>query len=142
MSKFIRLDMISHWRGTEHISSFAYYGEGEQVFEDGISCYPFKEEYMGNLASYWFEFGSITESDARNMQITVFEGERVGDGSELEDVAICTKTIAEVPALPLYEKWIELKERFYDDMETDAYDEYDYIEENGKEVFELIESMI
>ena len=115
MKKFIRLDMKGHWRGREHISSVQGMGEEYGTWEKGISCYCLDDQAyaLDSLREYWFETASIREKDLESMQVTIFEGYKIGMGSDWEDIATCERTIAEFEAkeLMLYikELW-ELKE--------------------------------
>ena len=141
MSLFIRLDKKGHWRGTEHRSSIqGQAGEcvceetpcvcgAESSWEEGISCYSLKDkaQALHDLCTYWSEIAMFDEEDFKkfNMQVTIFEGERVdAQGADWEDIAICTKTIAQYDAETLmtklydlyfkyrYEKTISRKEYF------------------------------
>lgn len=149
MVTFIRLDKRGHWRGVEHISSFQGLADEQMYdlgfnpiegdfFEKGISCYWLEADGLAKLYKYWIETASITENDAKQMQVTIFEGEFVNWGSDGEPLATCTKTVKEFSASVLYEKWMELKERFYDDDETDAYDVTEYIDKYAQEILELL----
>lgn len=139
MKTFIRLDTVGHWLGTEHISSMR--GDGER-FESGVSCYEFDARYMSDLYNYWINTACIDRNDVSNMQVTIFEGYKVGEGFELEDCAVCERTIAEIQAMPLYDKWKELEERFYDDEYTDCCSELEYIEEHAQEIMQLLNEMM
>ena len=111
MAKFIRIDMKGHWRGTEHRSSLAGVEE-HGVWEEGISCYSFEfgqADALKDLLWYWTNIaGNTRPEDYANLQITVFEGEELdAEGSDGEQVAICTKTIAEMDAQPIMEEILE-----------------------------------
>ena len=119
MSKFIRIDNIGEWRGTDH-KSFLGMIDDESA-ESGISCYEMIKGFAENLYDYWNCEVGYTSS--KNRQITIFEGEYVGRGSSDEDLATCTKTIAELPASMLFDN-IE----FFESVE-DGYEYYDEDEE-------------
>ena len=128
MKKFIRLDMKGHWRGREHISSVQGMGEEyEELFEKGISCYCLDDQPLAldSLREYWFETASVTEKDLENMQVTIFEGYKVGMGSDWEDLATCERTIAEFDAkdlmMHIQELW-ELKE-WDEEISEEEYEE-------------------
>lgn len=127
MTKFIRLDMKGHWRGAEHVSSVQGMGEEFGLWEKGISCYNLKDqgEALANLRNYWFDTAFISEEDLENMQITIFEGEQVEtQGSDWEDIAICTRTIKEMDA-----KEIMLQiNALHEDMICGEIDEWEYEE--------------
>ena len=111
MAKFIRIDMKGHWRGTEHRSSLAGVEE-HGVWEEGISCYSFEfgqADALKDLLWYWTNIaGNTRPEDYANLQITIFEGEELdAEGSDGEQVAICTKTIAEIDAQPIMEEILE-----------------------------------
>lgn len=151
MEIFIRLDIVGHWRGKEHKSSFQGWGDevesfqemgADIYFEDGISCYMLDPDGMAELYNYWMNIASMDEDDANRMQVTVFGGEFNGFGSDNEYVASCERTIAEFPSILLFEKWKELEKRWFDDDDTEAKDTKDYINENAKELIEFIESFI
>lgn len=103
--RFIRLDMVGHWRGVEHCSTFAmdpdYWGD-ETNWEEGISCYCLDDipYALENLRHYWEDIASMHGNYEQpvKMQITVFAGKTVGTGSDLEDLAICEETLMEFPA--------------------------------------------
>lgn len=124
MSKFIRLDMKGHWRSTDHKSSIAYYGEGEQKFEKGISCYHANLEGIEELYKYWTEYASLSRNDYENMQLTIFEGDFVGHGACGEELATCNKTIQIKEAKPFLLAIEKLK---------DTLDGYE-VDENGDEI--------
>lgn len=88
MKKFIRLDFDRGFRASNHKSSFT--GDGEH-FENGISCYEISKENIFdaimNLSKYWFVIAS--ECDFSNYDINIFEGKKVGSGSDNEDLATC-----------------------------------------------------
>lgn len=114
MKKFIRLDMKGHWRGKDHVSSVCGMGdEFEGMFEKGISCYCLDDQAyaLDQLRRYWFDIARVTEDDLENMQVTIFEGEKVGMGSDWEDLATCERTINEFDAkdfmLRIQDAWEE-----------------------------------
>ncbi|WP_374723591.1 hypothetical protein [Calidifontibacillus erzurumensis] len=137
LKTFIRLDQVGHWKGKEHNSSFLGMAE-ETYFENGISCYKLNAEGIARLYRYWIEYASFDKKDAERFQITIFKGHQVGYGSDGEVIAECIKTVKELPALIIYNKWMELKKRFMDDMETEACNITEYIEENADEILALI----
>lgn len=111
MAKFIRIDMKGHWRGTEHKSSLSGVEE-HGVWEEGISCYSFEfgqADALKDLLWYWTNIaGNTRPEDYADMQITIFEGEELdAEGSDGEQMAICTRTIAELEAQPIMEKILE-----------------------------------
>jgi len=139
MKKFIRLDTVGEWRGTEHVSSVGVssFVSGHEQFEEGVSCYELDDraEALKDLREYWFETAGITESDLEDMQITIFEGELLDIwGSDGEDLAICTKTIKEIEAKEVMMKVDEL----YWDMEYGDITEEEYESEIKKICEELI----
>jgi hypothetical protein len=124
MEKFIRLDMKGHWKGTDHRSSFQGVAE-EGYWEKGVSCFSLSDVSYAieSLRSYWVDIASATESDFENMQVTIFEGTRIGEGSDYEDLATCKRTILEIEAAPFMKEVTELYELFKYDEEIDE-DEY------------------
>jgi len=154
MKTFIRLDQVGHWRGTEHVSSFLGTGDeienlnsdaellgvpGEVYFEDGISCYEFDGEGIANLYNYWCIFVGLNEVHLiENMQVTIFKGEFVGWGTDNECLATCTETVKEFPAKVLFDKWMEMKQRWFDDEETTAANVKEYIAEHAQEMIDFI----
>lgn len=139
---FIRLDQKGEWRGVEYISSMLGMAE-ETYFEEGISCYIFDEDCVASLYHYWIDVASMDRSDAEDMQITIFEGNKFSrTGSNHEDLADCERTVLEIDVMPLYEKWKMIEDLYYDDMETDAYDVAEYIEENDNGIYQWLKEMI
>lgn len=130
MAKFIRLDVKSEWRGVGHKSSLSGLAdEEEDLFEDGISCYQIdgdEAEAVENLRQYWQDNAMMGLEDYKRMQVTVFEGEGIGVGSDYEDIATCKRTIVEAEAKPFMEKVYE------------AYDQYEYEEEITEEEYNEI----
>lgn len=119
MSLFIRVDNVGEWKGEEHKS---YFGEvEEEMCEGGISCYEFKKGCVEDLYNYWKGI-MITHSEGR--QITVFEGEWIGIGSSMEYLAICTRTVCEMPASILFDNI---------DFLNDCKDGYEYYDEDEEE---------
>lgn len=138
MKTYIRLDQIGSWKGVEHNSSMNGMGE-ETYFEGGVSCYELNDDGMAMLYRYWVEVASFDAQDAERYQITIFNGVEVGMGSDYEVIAEVIETVKEIPAKALYEKWMELDDRYYEDEETDAFDVAEYIEQNAQEVLAIIE---
>jgi len=141
MTKFIRLDMNGHWKGTKHQSSvqgradecYCFdLGQDEctcndnNFFEEGISCYVLNNQAQALelLRNYWYKISSNTIADYKNMQITVFEGERLeSDGSDSEDMATCNKTIAEIPAYDIFLKIYEAREQLnWEEINEEKYE--------------------
>lgn len=128
MAKFIRIDMKGHWRGTEHASSLnGMAGEWENDWEEGISSYSLKDkaEAIENLREYWMDIAMLTkESDYNDMQITIFEGEKIGEGSDYEDIATCENTVSEIEASEFMSKVLDAYEQLEDeDISEDEYNE-------------------
>lgn len=124
MEKFIRLDMKGHWRGKEHKSSMQGMGE-ETYFEDGISCFNLDDQAhaLENLRWYWFELASVTEKDLEGMQVTIFEGEQIGYGSEMEDIATCERTLNTFEAREFMMNIEELHDMIDDEITEEEYEE-------------------
>ena len=128
LPRFIRIDMKGHWRGKEHRSSLSGVEE-HGIWEEGISCYSFEfgqAEALKDLLWYWTHIVGNTEpKDYKDLQITIFEGEELdAQGSDGEQMAICTRTIAELDAEPIMEKILEPY------FQTDNEEELDEILEN------------
>lgn len=111
---FIRLDMKGHWRGKDHVSSSQGMGDDfPELFHKGISCYSLKDQAyaLDKLRWYWFQVAMIKEKELENMQVTIFEGEKVGEGPDWEDLATCERTIKEFDAkdfmLRIQDAWEE-----------------------------------
>lgn len=140
MEKFIRLDMKGHWRGTEHCSMFGDATDtvldwnGDELvehpcgeWEPGISCYRLGCDFayaLENLRYYWVEIaGFRTAKDYADMQVTVFEGERIGEGSDGEDTAICHRTLFESDAEPFMSHVLRLYEmkEYEDELSEEEY---------------------
>lgn len=122
MDIFIRLDRKGEWRGTEHRSSVCGLGEEfENLWEDGISCYYLDPDDLATtveeLRSYWMDVAMLdSPEDYEDFQVTVFRGEKVGNGHDWEDLAICEETLAELEARPFMAEIIRAFE-MYDDLE-------------------------
>lgn len=130
MKKFIRLDTVGEWRGTEHVSSVGVssFVPGYESFEKGVSCYRLdnQAEAFKSLLDYWTEIAMLDKAeDYEDMQITIFEGEQLeGIGSDYEDMAICERIIAEIDAKPIMKVAIEAYfEEKYGDMDEEELDE-------------------
>ncbi|MEK4951895.1 hypothetical protein NST12_16510 [Bacillus sp. FSL W8-1127] len=128
MEKFIRIDLVGHWKGREHRSSQnGLAGEWDHEtkkssWEDGISCYSLKNKSEGieNLRQYWYDIARFTTASRfEGMQVTIFEGKKIGMGSDWEDIATCEKTIAELDAVEFMGKVFEAYERFEDEEITE-----------------------
>ena len=130
MEKFIRIDVKGEWMGTEHVSSLNGLAD-ESQFEEGISCYSLKNKIdaLENLRYYWQEIAMLNLSDYERMQITIFEGEKIGEGSDWEDLAICQRTVAELNAKPIMQQIYEL----YEEREVNELDEDEGITEDEYE---------
>ena len=131
MKKFVRLDTVGEWRGTEHVSSVGVssFVSGHEQFEEGVSCYELSNDgpahAFESLFEYWNDTVMLKVNDYKNMQITVFEGEQIdGMGSDYEDLAICKRTIKEVPA---YDIMKELIETYYEYHDYDELTDEEYI---------------
>lgn len=128
MKTFIRLDMKGQWRGKEHVSSVQGLGdEYVELFEEGISCYNLDDKAyaLDNLREYWFDTASISESDLENMQVTIFEGRLIGQGSDWEDLAECERTIAEFEAkgFMMYIQNLWEQKEWEDELTEEEYEE-------------------
>lgn len=128
MSKFIRIDKKGTWRGTEHQSRTACYewSEDERQLEDGISCYNLNEEGIKDLFNYINNNMSLSEEDLKNSQITIFEGEWNGNGSDGEELAWCKETVAELEANEWWEAINEATEKlegFFENEDGEYEDE-------------------
>ena len=113
--RFIRIDWKGEWRGEEH-NSFAVLPE-EEFAEAGISCYRItrwgKADAIERLRGYLMDIVMDNRpEDYDKRQITIFDGYRIGEGSDHEDIALCEKTIAEIEARPVMEKVFELYDRY------------------------------
>ena len=138
MAKFIRLDMKGNWKGTEHISSMqgqagecVCYEEpcvcgSEESWESGISCFELDDigHAIEELRSYWMDIAMLDEDDYKDMQVTVFEGEKIDKGSDEEDAAICERTILETDAYEFMKKVYDTYEEHAGLYEIENEDEY------------------
>lgn len=141
--KFIRIDTKGEWLGQKHISSIAGLGKFADVedvtWEEGISCYSLENQAEGieNLRKYWFEYLGNRLSDLEDMQVTIFEGDPVKEngmpvlGADGEDLAVCTKTIAEIDAVEFMKKVCEAYDKLI--MEEITEEEYEELL-NGMEL--------
>lgn len=102
MKRFVRLDVKGTWKGVGHRSSVGSNYEEEQ-WEDGISSYNLHDvaDALNSLRAYWFDEACFTTDSFKDMQVTIFEGELVGQGASWEDLATCERTIKEFDAYPL-----------------------------------------
>lgn len=142
MSKFIRIDNVGEWKGTEHKSFLG--SINDESYEGGISCYELEEGCIELLYDYWKN--DVWNTDSTNRQITIFEGEKIGCGSSFEDLATCTRTVLELPASMLFDRI-----NFFEDVEN-GYEYYNKDEEeeisledeifNGMDKFEIVEKAI
>ena len=131
MTKFIRLDIKGEWMGTEHRSSMQGLGEDAAYFEDGVSCYDLTRKGMAleSLFEYWNDVAMLRIDDYADMQITIFEGDKLdSQGSDWEDMAICTKTLVEMDAIDVMKRVSEL----YEMHELDDIDYDEFLEELEK----------
>lgn len=145
MTKFIRLDIKGEWMGNDHVSSVQGMGfevqyienfclDNENVgadFEDGISCYDLTRKGMAleSLFEYWNDVAMLRIDDYADMQITIFEGDKLdSQGSDWEDMAICTKTLVEMDAIDVMKRVSEL----YEMHELDEIDYDEFLEELEK----------
>lgn len=120
LQKFIRLDTKGHWKGIEHVSSIQGQAGNCVCFEEhcicganeswesGVSCYEIREydllSTFEDLLGYWTKIASLKDvEDFRGMQVTVFEGRKVGHGADGEDTAECVRTLSEIDAQPIME---------------------------------------
>src|SRR5690606_4601418 len=114
--KFIRIDTKGEWLGKHHKSSIGGLGKFADVedvtWEKGISCYSLEDQAEGieNLRQYWLEHLGNRLDDLEGMQITIFEGDLVKENdmhvlcADGEDLAVCTKTIAEIDEVEFMKK--------------------------------------
>lgn len=126
MQRYIRLDVKGTWKGNEHQSRFAswYYEEDDKYLENGVSCYRLDVDGFKDLMNYSVNNMSITTNeDIDRMQVTVFEGEWSGKGSDGEELAWCKKTISETEYRKISDKYDELVEALEDEEITN--DEFD-----------------
>ena len=127
MEKFIRLDQKGTWRGRDHRSSFAHDPADEEntPWESGVSCYSLKNVGLAvnKLFEYWHDVACMRDvADYEGWQVTIFEGEKVGTGSDWEDTAVCENTLVEADALPFMKAVFYAREHYEDEEITE--DEY------------------
>lgn len=122
MEMFIRIDQKGTWRGTEHISAFGQ--DDWERTEPGISCYSLRygnADGIKNLLEYWNNYNNrYFPEEFEGFQVTVFRGEKVGEGTDFEDCAICTETVAEIDAVEFVKMVREKEEDLSDAIEDDA----------------------
>ena len=125
MERYIRLDVKGTWRGIEHRSHFAAYDytEDERDLEHGVSCYKADADGVKSLYDYARNHMSITTGEG--MQLTVFEGQHSGIGSDYEELAWCTKTISETDAEIWFDKMYEAEEKLNGDYYNEELDDYE-----------------
>lgn len=135
-NKFIRLDIKGTWRGTEHQSHFASYDEtgDDKDLEDGISCYYANIEGIKKLWDYANNNMGLTNDSINNMQLTIFEGNWSGTGSDYEELAWCTKTIKEIEASEWFEKMYLAEEKQEGNYFNEDLDDYEEISEKEYEI--------
>lgn len=126
MNKFIRIDRKGHWRDTEHRSRIANTGDDfdcELILEAGISCFEANVEGIESLYDYCMNYMSLEVTDYPNFQLTIFEGEKVGYGTDGEDIARCIKTLDVKELEPFIDAIYDLKDAVeYDDMEREEFE--------------------
>jgi len=124
MATFIRIDIKGEWRGSQHLSGW---NEETGELHEGASCYRIDDDVVHgieNLWNYWTTYASTSysPSDFQDKQITIFEGEKVGEGPDGEDLAVSTRTVREIDALPFMEKLNDLIDRHeFEDISDDEY---------------------
>ena len=121
MQKFIRIDIKGEWKDKKHISSST-----SGTVHEGVSCYSLEDIVDGieSLWRYWTTYANnvYRPEDFEDKQITIFEGEKVGDGPDGEELAVCTKTIREIDALPFMEKLNDLIDQHeFEEISDDEY---------------------
>ena len=122
MKTFIRIDIKGKWRNKEHISSST-----SGSIHEGASCYRIDDDIVHgveNLWSYWTTYASThyNPSDFEDKQITIFEGEKVGEGPDGEDLAVSKRTIKEIDAVPFMNKLSELIDQHeFEEITTEEY---------------------
>jgi len=126
--RFIRIDWKGEWKGEEHKSSAVLPEDEGGIAEGGISCYSIdrwgKADAIERLRWYFANIVMDTNpEDYSSRQITIFDGYKVGEGSEYEDIARCEITLAEIEAKPIMEQIFDLYDRYYIDEELTK-DEY------------------
>lgn len=120
MKTFIRFDVKGTFRGSEHVSTFA-----DESFEEvGISCYEFDAEGVQKLMCYWTHQMCARREDFAEMNLTVFAGEKIGDGTDFEDCATCSAVLAEIDGAEWFDAFDELQNRVWDEeiTEDEMYD--------------------
>ena|SRR5690625_3034673 len=125
--KFIRIDTVGEWRDKEHVSSVGVssFVAGHERFEEGISCYSLENPVsaLEDLHNYWVVQVMLDMDEFDNMQITIFEGYKLDVmGTDHEDMAICERTIKEIPAREIMEKLDDL----YWDLDLGDIDHEEY----------------
>lgn len=142
MERFIRLDKKGTWKGVEHRSHFvAYeYEEDEKYLENGVSCYKASIEGIEDLYRYANVNMSLSYEDLKEMQLTVFEGEYSGTGSDGEEIALCKFTVKEIEAYNWYKSIEKAKEMADIDEDGEYYDSKkdDYFKGLNKEDYEKL----
>jgi len=122
MQKFIRIDIKGRWKDKKHISSST-----AGAVHEGASCYRIDDDVVHgveNLWSYWTTYASThyNPSDFKDKQITIFEGEKVEDGPDGEDIAVSKRTIKEIDAVPFMNKLSELIDQHeFEEISDDEY---------------------
>lgn len=137
--QFIRLDIKGTWKCKEHRSCFAgsslVDADENIIWEKGISCYNLENtlDAIESLYIYWSDIAMLSLDDYKNMQVTIFEGEKLDSfGSDGEDMAICTQTVKTLEAydfISKIEKYKEMLENFeegYEDEPQMTKEEYEY----------------
>ena len=121
MKKFIRIDVKGEWKDKKHISSST-----AGAVHEGASSYSLEDIVDGieSLWKYWTEYTSTSynPSDFEDKQITIFEGEKVGEGPDGEDIAISTRTVREIDALQFMNKLYDLIDQYeFEEITTEEY---------------------
>jgi len=121
MATFIRIDVKGQWKDKKHISSST-----AGVVHEGASCYSLEDIVDGieRLWKYWTEYASTyyDPNEFKNKQITIFEGEKVGDGPDGEDLAVSTRTVREIDALQFMNKLYDLIDQHeFEEITTEEY---------------------
>lgn len=80
------------------------------------------------------------EKEAERFQITVFEGEWSGKGSDGEELAWCKETITETDFLPIFKKLciLDIRQEGYYNEEIDDYEDELTDEEYDEEIEKII----
>lgn len=126
METFIRLDRKGTWRGTEHQSRTAAWEweEDDRYLEDGVSCFYATVEGIEELYDYAINHMSLYEErDQKDFQVTVFEGNYNGQGSDGEELAWCTATLKEIESLDWFKTIEKAKEMADTDEDGEYYDD-------------------